>query len=445
MNWTKSDSFDSAVNIIKILKDNNFIAVFAGGCVRDTLLNVTPKDYDIATSALLSDILKLFTDVNPVGKAFGVYLVNGHEVSTFRTENSYLDGRHPDTVTFVLSLEEDSKRRDFTINAIYYDPIENKYYDFHNGLQDLKDKIIRFVGVAYDRILEDKLRMLRAVRFYLRFNYIFDIDTAKSIKDNANKINSISPERVGLELNKIFEQSKCHKFRILETLKQLNLLFELIPEFKDMYGCEQPKQFHPEGDVAKHTERVIYYLPEDCSAILIWAAILHDIGKPIVKEWDNKDIRWRFNKHDIQSALMSKEILKRFNYSNSFIDKVYSLVLNHMKFQHVTKMRESKLKRFLSLSNFNDHLDLHKADCLGSHGNLDNLYFCINKIKEFTGKETTTLELPCRLVTGDDLINYGMIPGPRMKPILEKAYNLQLEGHSREKILEIITVNLRYS
>lgn len=424
------------MEVIRAIQDKGYIAVLAGGCVRDTLLGLEPKDYDIASDIDLPALLAIFPEVQPVGKAFGVYLVNGHEVASLRTEDGYSDGRHPDNVEFVNSLEEDSERRDFTINAMYYNPIKNTWHDFHNGQEDLQYGILRFVGKAEDRIIEDKIRMLRAVRFAKRFDLVFNIDALSTIQQHASKILDVAQERVGLEFNKIWSQVK-YKDLVLDCLHQCNLLVYLIPEINQTIGCEQPPQFHPEGDVFKHTLYVLKNLPDNASSELCWAGLLHDVGKPVVKEWDEEDKRWRFNGHDEAGEKLVRPILERFRYPNEFIDEVSKLVKYHMTFQHVRRMKESKLKRFLSTPNFHWHLDLHKADCLGSHGDLDHHEFCVKKLAEFAN-EAPELVLPDRLVTGHDLIEMGIMPGPVMKPILEKAFDMQLEGKIREEILKEI-------
>ena len=424
---------------MKELQDNGYIAVFAGGCVRDTLLNLDPKDFDIATNANIVSVIQVFGQerVNPVGKAFGVYLVDSHEIATFRTEDGYTDGRHPDNVTFVMTMAEDSKRRDFTINAMYYDPIIDQWYDFHNGKEDLYHGVIRFVGNPMARIEEDYIRLLRAIRFAVRFNFKINPESCMAILGNANLIINAAPERVGVEINKMFEQVPKEKGKILFYLFSSKLVSFLIPEIETMRGCEQPPQFHPEGDVFKHTQLVLDNLPEDASNELCWAALLHDIGKPEVQKWDDEDKRWRFNSHDAASERLARTILTRFKFSNDFIDQVCELVANHMKFMHVSSLKEAKLKRFLSLPNFQWHLDLHRADCLGSHGGLENITFCQEKIKEFAG-EAQEVILPKNIVNGHDLMARGIPSGPALKPLLERAFDMQLEGKTREEILNEI-------
>lgn len=435
--WKETPLYLSAVQVIRKLQENGFIAVLAGGCVRDTILDQEPKDYDIATSAVVSDIMGIFPDSIQVGKAFGVYLINGHEVASLRTEEDYLDGRHPEKVKFVTSLEDDSNRRDFTINAMYYDPIRVIWYDFHGGLADIESKILRFVGQAEERIKEDYLRMLRAIRFAMRFNFKLDDDSFNSLHKHSSLILNTAQERIGIEINKIFKQTKSNRGLLLDYMLPTCLLVTLFPEVTDMVGCEQPKQFHPEGDVYSHTKCVMNNLPEEASEELCWAALLHDVGKPVVQEWDEEDKRWRFNRHDEAGEKMIRPILERFRFPNDFIDQVSKLVGQHMTFQHVRRMKESKLKRFLSISNFSDHMALHRADCLGSHGDLDHYEFCQKKLAEFANK-APVLKLPDRLVTGHDLIALGIPAGPPMKPMLEKAFDMQLEGKTREEILKEI-------
>lgn len=438
INWKETPLYLSAVQVIKTLQDKGFIAVLAGGCVRDTIIGLEPKDYDIATSAVVSDIMGIFPDSLQVGKSFGVYLINGHEVASLRTEGDYLDGRHPEKVKFVTSLEDDSNRRDFTINAMYYDPIKVIWYDFHGGIKDIDEKRLKFVGIANERIKEDYLRILRAIRFAMRFDFKMDDSTFIAIQKNADLILKTAQERIGIEIGKIFTQVKSDRGLFLDYMLPTGLLLTLFPEISAMVGCEQPKQFHPEGDVYSHTKCVMNNLPEEASEELCWAAMLHDVGKPVVKEWDEEDKRWRFNRHDEAGEKMIRPILERFRFPNDFIDQVSKLVGQHMTFQHVRRMKESKLKRFLSISNFSDHMALHRADCLGSHGDLCHYEFCQKKLAEFAN-EAPILKLPDRLVTGHDLIAMGIPAGPPMKPMLEKAFDMQLEGKTREEILaEII-------
>jgi len=397
------------------------------------MLDIQPKDYDIASNIGLYDLMDIFIDVKPVGKAFGVYLVNGHEVAALRTEDEFYDGRHPDKVTFVNSLEEDSRRRDFTINAMYYDPISKIWYDFHNGQNDLKKGLITFVGNPEDRITEDKIRMLRAIRFSNRLNFTLHDTTKNAIMKHSRKILEVAQERVGIEFNKIWEQVE-KKDNVLKDIRSTKLLEYLIPEMMAMIGCEQPPQFHPEGDCYAHTLLVMTFLPINACNELCWAAMLHDIGKPVVQVWDHEDNRWRFNSHDIISEKMTRVILERFKYSNDFIDSICELVANHMRFAYVDKMKEAKLKRFLSLPNFNWHIQLHNADCLGSHGDTSNSLYCEQKIAEFAG-DSNIVVLPKPLVDGHDLIKFGLRPGPEFKTLLEAALDMQLEGCSREEIL----------
>ena len=349
-------------------------------------------------------------------------------------EDGYADGRHPDKVTFVDSLEEDSKRRDFTINAMYYDPITNILYDFHDGQPDLVQGLINFVGNPEDRIREDKIRMLRAIRFACRFEFVIENSSYEAIFNHSKEILDTAQERVGLEFNKMWEQTTFMKDGILRDLRTFGLLDHLIPEMVPMIGCEQPPQFHPEGDCWEHTLEVLANVPSDASNQVCWAALLHDIGKPAVRTWDDEDKRWRFNSHDLESEKMTRVILERFRYSTDFIDQVCELVVNHMRFAYVDKMKEAKLKRFLSLPNFNWHVQLHNADCLGSHGDVSNSLYCEQKIAEFAGDSNIVI-LPKPLVDGHDLIKFGLRPGPEFKTLLETALDMQLEGSSREEIL----------
>lgn len=465
----------SAVKIIKILQAR-YIAAFAGGCVRDFLRKQKPEDYDIATNATPEQIKELFPDAEFVGESFGVSLVKmdgiGFEVSTFRSDGAYLDGRHPSSVRFVNSMKEDSDRRDFSINAMYWDPITDTIYDYHNGQFDLKNNLICFVGSPEDRIKEDRIRMIRAIRFSARFDMEITEKSFEAIFDMCSGIKDIPAERIGLEFSKMFEQVPAkNRGKMLEILRSSGLLEVLLPEVMIYKGCEQPPQFHPEGakvkkiefvdsplekldpknpdhfdkskyilypgDLWEHTKLVLEGLPEFSPADLIWAGLLHDVGKPVVANWVEEEQRWRFNKHDLAGAHLAKEILARFKYSNDFIGNVCDLVENHMRFMHTGKMKVAKLKRFLAKSNFRQHLDLHKADCYGSHGGLENYDFCIQKIEEWKN-EGEKVVLPKPFVNGYDLLNMGFKQGPIFREILDEAMDMQLEGSSREEILEKI-------
>ena len=430
----------AAVEIIGKLQEEGHIAYLAGGCVRDMLRGEIPKDYDIATSALPEQITSIFSKTREVGVHFGVVIVikdnQAFDVATFRNDGSYNDGRHPEDVTF-STPEEDTARRDFTINGIFFDPISQKHIDFVNGRSDIEKKVVRAIGDPDLRFQEDHLRLLRAVRFAARFNYEIEEKTWKSIKLNASGISKISKERVRDELTKIL----LNENRVLgfDLLVDSGLMVHIIPEILQLRGCEQPPQFHPEGDVFVHTRLMLSLLKDNPSIELVLSVLLHDIGKPATYSFDEAAGRIRFNGHDKLGAEMSNQILRDLKFSNSIIEDVVQMVANHMTFKDVQKMRQSKLKRFMSRSTFSDEKELHRVDCLGSWGGLDNYDFLNEKMIEFANEPI----IPAPLLTGKDLIEFGWAPGPNLGETLNSVQDLQLEGtlNSKEEALEWIKAN----
>lgn len=430
----------AAVEIIGKLQEEGHIAYLAGGCVRDMLRGEIPKDYDIATSALPEQITSIFSKTREVGVHFGVVIVikdnQAFDVATFRNDGSYNNGRHPEDVTF-STPEEDTARRDFTINGIFFDPISQKHIDFVNGRSDIEKKVVRAIGDPDLRFQEDHLRLLRAVRFAARFNYEIEEKTWKSIKLNASGISKISKERVRDELTKIL----LNENRVLgfDLLVDSGLMVHIIPEILQLRGCEQPPQFHPEGDVFVHTRLMLSLLKDNPSIELVLSVLLHDIGKPATYSFDEAAGRIRFNGHDKLGAEMSNQILRDLKFSNSIIEDVVQMVANHMTFKDVQKMRQSKLKRFMSRSTFSDEKELHRVDCLGSWGGLDNYDFLNEKMIEFANEPI----IPAPLLTGKDLIEFGWAPGPNLGETLNSVQDLQLEGtlNSKEEALEWIKAN----
>jgi len=434
---------EEAIAVVKKLQDAGYEAVFAGGCVRDEIMNIEPKDYDIATSATPEQIEKLFYPLTlPIGADFGVMLVIGkvgkYEIATFRQDGNYTDGRRPDNITF-SSMKEDALRRDLTINALFIDPITDKLYDFIDGVIDIHNKVIRFVGNPNDRIKEDHIRILRAIRFATRLGFELTPETKIAIAANAQLTKTIVPERLAMELTKILKE--CNPIQAFKWFDILDILKYILPDLIPMIGCQQPPEFHPEGDVYNHTLIALDYVTADqnkpVSNEVLWATLLHDVGKPDTSTWDDEAKRFRFNGHDQLSAEITKTILTRLKFSNEFIDNVVDLVSNHMRMAFVTKLRKSKLRRFLAKKNINDHLLLHEADCAASHGGMGNIEFCKKKMEEFLTYEPT-LDLPEPLVTGRDLIAMGLIPGPHFKIFLDNAMDLQLEGKDKDFIIKEI-------
>ena len=411
-----------ALTIVKRLQSKGYTAYWAGGCVRDLLLKRPFSDIDIATSATPDEVLNLFEKTFEKGKAFGVVsiLMEDHEfeVTTFRKEGKYKDGRHPEFVEWTND-KQDALRRDFTINGMFYDPIQKKVIDYVGGKSDLKAKVIRAIGTAQNRFDEDKLRMLRAVRFAARLNYTLEAETKKAIKLMAPLIHEVSPERIREELLKILTQENPEKG--IDLMSKFNLLKEVLPEIEMMKGVEQPPQFHPEGDVYVHTLLVLKHLKKTPNPELAMAALLHDVGKPPTFEVKE---RIRFDGHVEVGAEMAQKICKRLRFSNKQTEHISSLVRQHLKFMHVKDMRKSTLKRFLMQERFQDHLDLHYADCMGCHEILENYDFCKEKFEAFLK------EPPPRkpILSGKDLIQLGFKPGPLFKKILNEIETEFLEG-----------------
>ena len=423
-----------AGQIVKQLKKAGFLAYFAGGCVRDLIMKKAPEDYDIATTAKPEDIEKIFPKCIPVGKQFGVMVVvyekHHFEVATFRSEGPYRDGRHPDEVSFTTP-EEDAKRRDFTVNGIFYDPLRRSIIDYVDGRKDIRGKRIRTIGSPKARFMEDRLRLLRAIRFAANLGFKIEPQTWQAIKELRKEIHSVSQERIRDELVKMFTRPNAG--RGLELLSESGLLKEILPEIEAMKGVQQPPEFHPEGDVFIHTRMLMDQLDHP-SGVLAFGALLHDVGKP--DTFSDEGDRIHFYNHPKVGSDIAQKILSRLRFSNREITHIRSCVENHMKFANVQEMRIGKLKQFLARENFQVELELHRIDCLASHGKLELYRFLKRKLKEFKREELK----PKRLINGDDLIQLGIKPGPIMKEILEEAYALQLEGKvvSRDKALEWI-------
>ncbi|GBD38841.1 CCA-adding enzyme [bacterium HR37] len=419
--------FEIGKGIVETLRGRGYKAFFVGGGVRDTVMGIPPKEYDITTSARPEEVMNLFKRTVPVGVSFGVVLVmeNGFkfEVATMRRDESYSDGRHPDRVIYTEDEREDVKRRDFTINGMLYDPVTEEVIDYVGGMEDIERGIIRTIGNPYDRFNEDKLRMLRAVRFAARFNYKLEEETLRAIKDLAPLINQVSAERIRDEIIKILIQKNPGLG--IRLLRETGLLKYILPEVDNLYGVPQPPEFHPEGDVFTHTCLVLDRLYEitegKVSPELALGGLLHDIGKPPTFSISD---RIRFNGHDRVGADMARKICKRLRLSNKQTERITSLVREHLRFKDVFHMRESTLKRFIGLPYFEDHLTLHLADCLASHGSTEAYEFVKRKLKEFKEEEIK----PKPILSGYDLIEMGYSPGPIFSKILSSLEEAQLEG-----------------
>lgn len=433
-----------AENICRRLVNAGHQAYLVGGCVRDILLGREPADYDVSTDATPERVQQLFPHSLAVGAQFGVIIVlegDGKadsrqvEVATFRSDIGYSDGRHPDRVVYSSSSREDVQRRDFTINALLLDPETEEVIDYVGGRDDLRAGIIRAIGHAEDRFREDKLRMVRAVRFAARFGYAIEPQTFAAIAKLAPEIHQVSSERLRDELTKLLTEGAAR--RGFELLDETRLLPELLPEIAKMKGVEQPPQYHPEGDVWVHTLRMIENLPAGCSPTLAWGVLLHDVGKPpTFTPPAGPDGRIRFDEHAEVGARMAEEICRRFRFSNHETAQIEALVANHMRFKDVPHMRPATLKRFVRLDDFGEHLELHRLDCSSSHGHLEN-YDLVKRFIESTPPEEVR---PPRLISGDDLIALGLQPGPEFKSLLETVEEAQLEGSvtSREQAMELV-------
>lgn len=437
-----------ARSIVETLRQRGFQAYLVGGCVRDLLLGHEPKDYDVATDATPQQVMQIFPETYAVGAQFGVVLVPSLEaqrvdlqdaasktaaveVATFRSDIGYSDGRHPDEVRFSKTPQEDVARRDFTINGMLLDPLSGNVLDFVGGREDLKVGIIRTIGDPEQRFGEDKLRMLRAVRFAARFEYAIEPPTFTAIQKLAEQIEVVSRERVRDELTRMLTEG--HARRAFLLLDESGLLPHVLPEISAMKGVDQPPEFHPEGDVFVHTLLLLENLPQPCPLTLAWGALLHDVGKPATFRVAE---RIRFDGHVEVGVKIAEEICTRLRFSNDDTAQILALVDNHMRFGHVSRMKESTLKKFLRLPRFGEHLALHRADCLASHRNLATYEFVRQKREEIPPQQMR----PAPLVTGDDLIAAGHVPGPRFREILGAVEDAQLEGRlpSRDAALEFV-------
>jgi poly(A) polymerase len=415
----------AATDIVRRLRDAGFDAYFVGGCVRDIVMGQKPKDYDIATSAQPAQVVGMFPDSLTVGAHFGIVIVpreeGNVEVATFRSDGLYADGRHPVHVEYAKSAEKDVRRRDFTINGLLYDPLENEVLDYVGGQADIRDRRIRTIGDPYKRFSEDRLRMLRAVRFAARFSFELDPAAADAIRDLAGEIRLVSAERIRDEILKILTEGKARQG--FELLDSTNLLEQVLPDVKAMQGVQQPPEFHPEGDVWTHTLMMLDGLKEPTPTLAL-GVLLHDVGKPrtfVVRE------RIRFDNHVEVGAKMAEEICKKLRLSLRDTERVVELVRHHLRFKDFPRMKRSTQIRFLRMDGFKEHLELHRLDCLASHGKLENYQLARQMLGEIPEQEIR----PSRLLTGIDLIRDGYTPGPVFKQILQAVEDAQLEGEIR--------------
>jgi poly(A) polymerase len=455
-----SRQFEAALRIIEALRAEGHQAYLAGGCVRDLLLGRNPVDYDVATSATPDVVLEMFPRTFAVGAHFGVVLVADEapdeippledagdagprysttEVATFRSDAAYSDGRHPDAVRYTTSPEEDVQRRDFTINGLMLDPLRHLRWggslheflkdrsalreavlDYVGGLADLDAGLIRAIGDPRRRFEEDQLRLVRAVRFAARFGYAIEPATHAAICALGPRIHSVSRERVRDELTKMLTEGRAR--RAFELLDETGLLQQVLPEIVKMKGVQQPPQFHPEGDVFIHTLMVIEQLAAGTPCTLAWGALLHDVGKP--PTFRVAPDRIRFDGHVEVGIAIGAEICRRFRFSNEDTRQILALIENHMRFADAPRMKESTLKRFFRLPCFEEHLQLHKMDCMAAHANLDIYHFVAERYRSMPQEDVR----PQPLVTGRELIAAGYAPGPQFKEMLQAAEDAQLEG-----------------
>ncbi|HEX9372959.1 MAG TPA: CCA tRNA nucleotidyltransferase, partial [Roseiflexaceae bacterium] len=477
----------AALQALRMLRRHGHQALWVGGCVRDLLLGREPADYDIATSATPDEVMRIFPRTYAVGAQFGVVLVplnalgvkvtpkadeaagqgqaaahgmetaapdpeapsaemaeHGHsiEVATFRSDGAYADGRHPDAVRFSTSAQHDVERRDFTINGLLLDPLSprpntphGELLDWVGGRRDLECGVVRTIGEPSRRFAEDKLRMLRAVRFAARFGYAIEPATMQAIVAQAPHIRQVSWERVRDELTKMLTEGQAQ--RAFQLLDESGLLREVLPEIVRMKGVEQPPQFHPEGDVFVHTLLLLSYLPAGCSPTLAWGALLHDVGKPAT--FRRAPDRIRFDGHVEIAVRIADELLTRLRFSNRDREQALALVDNHMRFADVRKMKEATFKRFVRLAEFDEHLALHRLDCLASHGQLDLYDYTRERLAALPAGATR----PAPLINGHDLIAAGFTPGPRFAEILSAVEEAQLEGTitTREAAMNFVESN----
>ncbi len=440
-----------AVRIARRLQAAGFAAFWVGGCVRDFLLGSEPQDYDLATSARPEQIERLFKHTLAVGRKFGVMVVieGGHQfqVATFRAEADYLDGRRPAKVIF-SDARADAQRRDFTVNGLFYDPVTQKIHDWIGGQKDLRARIIRTIGPPEERFAEDHLRLLRAVRFAARLGFEIEPRTFAAVQGLAANIRRISAERVRDELIKLFappalpfgvppsggSSGKAPKppeggtpsaapvARGLELLRDSRLLSFILPELVATITCEQSPDFHPEGAVFEHIRLMLNKMSPQAHPSLPWAVILHDIAKPATAECDPATGQIHFYGHEKLGAVMAERMLKRLRFPRKQIEEIAACVRHHMQFKDVKQMRKATLRRLLMRPTFPLELELHRLDCLGSHGSLELYHFLVAQAAEL--KRQPTIRPP--LLRGLDLIKLGMKPGPAMGALLEEIREQQL-------------------
>lgn len=421
-----ASALDTAIEVVRRLDARGFRALLAGGCVRDLQLGLEPRDYDIATDADPQQVTGIFQNARPVGAHFGVVEVrlagHGFEVARFRRDLGYSDGRRPDAVEFAGETE-DARRRDFTVNGMFWDPLADRLLDYVGGQADLKQKTIRTIGPAGDRFAEDRLRMMRAVRLGCRLNWRIDTATFDAIRRSSENLAEVSVERIRDEFVRILTEGGAPLG--VRWLIDSGLMNRVAPEVLELDGVAQPPEYHPEGDVLTHT-LIMLGLMGNPSPELAVAVLLHDVGKP--RTFRQAD-RIRFDNHAAVGARIADEICRRLRFSGEAIRHVVRLVADHHLFMHVRQMRASRLKRFLRLERFDEHLELHRLDCLSSHRNLENYHFCRQALETLEPEEIR----PEPLISGRDLIELGYTPGPAFTAVLRAVEDGQLDGSVRDR------------
>jgi poly(A) polymerase len=421
---SKSALKEHATQVVVRLQQAGFQAFWVGGCVRDLLLGREPGDYDIVTSALPQQIEEVFPRTIPVGRKFGVLIVVEQElqfqVATFRAEADYRDGRHPERVTFG-DARADALRRDFTVNGLFYDPVAGDLHDWVQGEVDLRSRVIRTIGSPAERFAEDHLRLLRAVRLAAQLGFEIEDSTFAAVKAGAGSISTISAERIRDELLKLFLPP--HASHGLRLLSESGLLDPILPELAAARSCEQSPDYHPEGTVFEHVALMLQKLPEGADPLLAWAVLLHDIAKPVTVSREPATGRIHFYGHERVGAEMAAEIMSRLRFPRKQIDEVVKVVRCHMQFKDVPEMRKSTLRRLLLRPTFPLELQLHRLDCLGSHGQLNIYDFLVQEAAEL---QKVPKILP-PLLKGEDLIALGLKPGPALGQLLALVREKQLQ------------------
>lgn len=424
-----SEIWKSGIKVTDKLRSAGFSAYFVGGCVRDLILEQEIKDIDIVTDALPDNVVKIFPNSYLIGAAFGIVNIiedgRTFEIATFRKETGYNDGRHPSSISYAKTAKEDSNRRDFTINSLYLDSQSGEIFDFHNGLEDIKRKILRTIGNPRDRFTEDYLRMLRAIRFSTRLNFELEDELFSSIKSMAFCISDLSIERIRDELSKIFMNRNAA--RGLELLMDSKILKIVLPEIDAMKGIRQPVEYHPEGDVFEHTKLMLskVIMPTE---ELVWSVLLHDVGKVVTFSLDERG-KERFICHAEKGKEIAENILKRLKFSKQKIDNISDAVLNHMRFASVCNMRPSKYKALIAKEIFPLELELHRIDCAASNKFIDTFVFLLDKIIEQRGER----RLPRALISGKDLLDIGYQESPIIGKIIMRIVELQNDGIIKSK------------